>query len=120
MRGETLKVNGANETLDFTYVEDAAAGIVGATLSPNAVNRTYNITKSHSTTLLEAASIAIKIAGKGSVEVRDRDVEFPSRGSLNIDAARGDFGFNPQVDVQEGFQRYYDWFKASPYWKLKI
>ena len=120
MRGETLKVNGAQETLDFTYVEDAAAGIVAATLSELAVNGTYNITKSHSTSLLQAASLAIKIAGKGSVEVRGKDLDFPSRGALNIDAARRDFNFNPKVDVEEGFQRYHDWFKSSPYWKLKI
>jgi nucleoside-diphosphate-sugar epimerase len=120
MRGETLKVNGAQETLDFTYVEDAAAGIVAATLSELAVNGTYNITKSHSTSLLQAASLAIKIAGKGSVEVRGKDLDFPSRGALNIDAARRDFNFDPKVDVEEGFQRYHDWFKSSPYWKLKI
>lgn len=120
MRGETLRVNGANETLDFTYVEDAARGIVQATLSPNAVNKTYNITKSHSTTLLEAASLAIKIAGKGRVEVRDKDADFPSRGALCIDAARKDFGFNPQVDVEEGFRRYHKWFQESPFWKSKL
>ena len=120
MRGETLKVNGANETLDFTYVEDAARGIVQATLSPNAVNKTYNITKSHSTTLLEAASLAIKIAGKGKVEVRDKDADFPSRGALCIDAARKDFGFDPQVDVEEGFRRYHKWFQESPFWKSKL
>ena len=33
MRGGTLKVNGAGETLDFTYVDDAANGIVAAALS---------------------------------------------------------------------------------------
>jgi nucleoside-diphosphate-sugar epimerase len=120
LRGETLKVNGANEILDFTYVEDAAAGIVGATLSPSAVNRTYNVTKSRGTTLLEAAQIVLKIAGSGTLTVNDRDLDFPSRGALSIDAAREDFGFDPQVDVAEGFQRYHDWFKASPYWKLKI
>lgn len=120
MRGETLKVNGANETLDFTYVEDAARGIVQATLSEKAVNGTYNITKSHSHSLLEAAAMAIKIAGKGDVQVRDKDADFPSRGALNIDAARRDFGFDPKVDVEEGFQRYHDWFKTSSYWKTKI
>lgn len=120
MRGETLRVNGANETLDFTYVEDAAAGIVGAALSPKAINGTYNITKSHSTSLLEAAALAIKIAGKGSVEVRDKDADFPSRGALNIAAARRDFGFDPKVDVEEGFQRYHDWFKSSSYWAPKL
>jgi len=120
MRGEVLRVNGANETLDFTYVEDAARGIVQATLSPTAANRTYNITKSHSTTLLEAATMAIKIAGRGTVEVRDKDADFPSRGSLNITAARTDLGFAPTVDVEEGFRRYHAWFKASPYWKIRI
>jgi nucleoside-diphosphate-sugar epimerase len=120
MRGETLKVNGANETLDFTYVEDAAAGIVAATLHSNAINGTYNITKSHSTSLLQAAGLAIRIAGAGTVEVKDRDVDFPSRGALNIDRARQHFGFDPQVDVEEGFRRYHDWFRSSPYWKSKI
>lgn len=120
MRGETLKVNGANETLDFTYVEDAARGIVQATLSGRAVNKTYNITKSHSTSLLQAASLAIKIAGKGDVEVRNKDADFPSRGALNIDAARRDFDFDPKVDVEEGFKRYHAWFKSSPYWSKKL
>jgi nucleoside-diphosphate-sugar epimerase len=120
MRGDTLKVNGANETLDFTYVEDAAAGIVGATLSETAKNRTYNITKSHSWSLLDAANLAVTIAGSGTVEVRDKDADFPSRGALSIDAARRDFGYNPQVDVEEGFQRYYKWFKDSTFWQAKI
>jgi nucleoside-diphosphate-sugar epimerase len=120
LRGEVLRVNGANETLDFTYVEDTVRGIVQATLSPVAVNKTYNLTRSHSTTLLEAATMAIKIAGRGTVEVRDKDADFPSRGALNIAAARRDFGFDPQVDVEEGFCRYHAWFKASPYWKIRI
>jgi nucleoside-diphosphate-sugar epimerase len=120
MRGETLKVNGASETLDFTYVEDAAAGIVGATLSENAVNNTYNITKSHSWSLLDAANLAVSIAGSGSVQIRDKDADFPSRGALCIDRARQDFNFNPVVDVEEGFKRYYEWFITSPYWKNKL
>ena len=51
MRGGVLKVNGIHETLDFTYVDDAAQGMVQALLSENTKNKTYNITKSHSKTL---------------------------------------------------------------------
>ena len=118
MRGETLKVNGPNETLDFTYVDDAADGFVAATLSDRAANGTYNITKSHSKTLLSAAELAVKLAGNGRIEVRDKDADFPSRGALNIDAARRDFGFDPKVDVDEGFQIYYDWLKNDPYFGI--
>ena len=120
LRGQTLKVNGANETLDFTYVDDAAEGIVAAALSENAVNKTYNITKSHSRTLKYAAELAVKLAGKGSIEIKDKDADFPSRGALNIDAARNDFGFDPKTDVEEGFKIYYDWIVNSPYWSEKI
>ena len=119
MRGDTLKVNGASETLDFTYVEDAADGIVAAALSENTKNKTYNITKSHSRSLLDAANLAVKIAGQGSIEVKDKDADFPSRGALNIDAARRDFGFDPKVDVEEGFERYYEWLSNSAFWSKK-
>ncbi len=120
MRGETLKVNGEKETLDFTYVEDAADGIVAATLSDNTENKTYNITKSHSVTLLNAAQLAIKLAGGGTLAIKNKDADFPSRGSLNIDGARRDFGFNPKVDVEEGFNYYYEWLSTSKYWQTKI
>ena len=116
MRGEVLKVNGASETLDFTYVDDAADGIVAAALSDNTDNETYNITKSHSRSLLGAANLAVSLAGKGTIEVRDKDIDFPSRGALNIDAARRDFGYNPKVDVEEGFQKYYEWLSNSKFW----
>jgi nucleoside-diphosphate-sugar epimerase len=119
MRGGTLKVNGAGETLDFTYVDDVADGIVAATLSKNTNNKTYNITKSRSRSLLDAANLAVKIVGRGTVEVHDRDADFPSRGALNIDAARRDFNYDPKVDVEEGFQKYYEWLSNSEYWKNK-
>jgi UDP-glucose 4-epimerase len=119
MRGGMLKVNGAGETLDFTYVEDAARGIVNASLSTNTDNKTYNITKSHSRSLLYAAQLAVKIVGRGTIDVKDRDLDFPSRGALNIEAAKRDFGYDPQVDVEEGFQKYYEWLSNSPFWLSK-
>lgn len=119
MRGGTIRVNGAAETLDFTYVDDAADGIVAAAIRPQANNQTYNITKSHSKTLLAAAELAVQIVGRGSIEVRDRDADFPSRGALNITAARRDLGFDPRVDIEEGFQKYYEWLANSVYWSKK-
>jgi nucleoside-diphosphate-sugar epimerase len=122
MRGETLKVKGANEVLDFTYVQDAARGIVQATLSKNSANKIYNITRSSEKqyTLKDAAELAISIAGKGSLEVQDRDLSFPKRGRLNINRAINDFLYSPQINVEEGFLIYYEWFKSSSYWQSKL
>jgi nucleoside-diphosphate-sugar epimerase len=120
MRGGVLKVNGVNETLDFTYVDDAANGIVDAVQSNTTKNKTYNITKSHSKTLLSAAELAVNLVGKGSIEVRDKDADFPTRGALDITAARKDFNFDPKVDIEEGFEIYYNWIKNSEYWKTNL
>lgn len=117
MQGDVINVNGMNEALDFTYVDDIADGIVNASVSENTNNKTYNITRSRSRTLLEAAELVIKIVGKGSINIRDRDYDYPSRGSLNIDKARKDFDFAPKVDIEEGFQLYYDWLKTSEFYK---
>jgi nucleoside-diphosphate-sugar epimerase len=119
MRGGTLKVNGANETLDFTYVDDAADGIVAAATMPGAKNHTFNITKSHSVSLLQAAEMIVSIVGSGEIECRDRDADFPSRGALNINQARAMLGYDPKVDVHEGFQNYYSWLNNSLYWAPK-
>lgn len=119
MRGGVLKVNGANETLDFTYVDDAADGIVSAATLPQAANQTFNITKSHSVTLLRAAEMIVDIVGRGSIECRDRDLDFPSRGALNIDKARDLLGYDPKIDVEEGFCAYHDWLDNSVYWSPK-
>jgi len=119
MRGGILKVNGVSETLDFTYVDDAADGIVAAATRVMSANKTFNITKSHSVSLLEAAEMIVKIVGKGTIETRDKDADFPSRGALNIDRAKTILGYDPKVDVEQGFQNYYNWLNNSVYWSKK-
>jgi nucleoside-diphosphate-sugar epimerase len=63
--------------------------------------------------LYEAAELAVKIAGKGSIIVNDRDLSFPKRGKLNIKKAQVDIDYQPLVGVEEGFQRYYEWLKQT-------
>jgi len=119
MRDEVLKVNGEHERLDFTYVTDTASGIVGASLSKDTAFRTYNITRGESRTLLEAAELITKIVGKGKIEVTHKSEDYPSRGTLSINAARKDFGYAPKVDIEEGFQNYYEWLSNSSFWSSK-
>jgi nucleoside-diphosphate-sugar epimerase len=116
MRDETLNVNGANETLDFTFVDDCATGIVLASLGHTI--GTYNISRSHRCTIAEAANLAVKIVGKGSVNIRDKDKDFPSRGKLNTSKAQKDFKFDPKIDIDKGLEMYYNWIKDSTFYKV--
>jgi nucleoside-diphosphate-sugar epimerase len=116
IRGETLKIRGAGEVLDFTYVDDAAMGITQAALSDNTHGKIYNITRSAEQirTLQEAAELIISIVGNGQYQVQDRDMAFPSRGRLNIERARTDFGYDPKINIEEGFKKYHAWYLQNP------
>ena len=116
LRNEVLTVRGANEVLDFTHVQDAAQGIVSAALSQNTTNNVYNITRSDARrhTLESAARLIVDIVGGGQIKIANRDGNYPSRGNLGIAKARRDFNYNPQIDVEEGFRRYYDWYCKNP------
>jgi nucleoside-diphosphate-sugar epimerase len=122
MRDETLKVKGSNEVLDFTYVEDTAQGITLAATKKEANGQIFNITRADTKlyTLLDAANLAIQIAGKGSIEIQDKDADFPSRGRLSIDKAINMLGYDPKISVEQGFERYHNWFKDSDFWQHKI
>jgi len=116
MRGETLKVNGPDEVLDFTYVEDTAQGIVLAAIKDDANGNIYNITRSENRqwTLKDAADLAIRIAGQGTLEIAPRDLSFPKRGRLDISRAQQELGYTPSVNVEEGFKRYHAWYEKNP------
>lgn len=115
MRGGEIQVNGGEESLDFTYVDDTADGIVTASISNDTDNMTYNITRGSSRTLLEAAELAVRIVGSGTIRVNPADNNFPSRGQLNIARAYQDFGYMPATNIEQGFEEYYAWLKDSIY-----
>jgi nucleoside-diphosphate-sugar epimerase len=116
---QELTVAGANEILDFTYVDDTVDGIVRASTSFNSSGRTYNLTRGLGRTLLEAAELSVKIAGGGQIRVVDSNPRFPSRGTLSNLQAGQDFGYRGTVDIEQGFQLYYDWLQDSVFRNTK-
>ena len=111
MRGGEIQVNGGQESLDFTFISDAAEGIASASVSDNTDNMTYNVTRGKRRTLLEAAELAVRVVGQGTIRVNNPDNNFPSRGQLNTTRAYNDFAYAPSVDIEQGFQEYYEWLK---------
>ena len=113
LRGETLKVRGNEEVLDFTHVTDTAQGIALAA-TKNCEHDTYNITRCENNpiTLYMAANRVVELLGRGDIEVVDRDLNFPSRGRLDITRARNDLGYEPTVNFAQGCEDYVKWMRS--------
>ena len=109
MLDRELEVRGANEAMDFTYVDDCVNGIVKAALSFNSSGGVYNITRGNTRTLLEAAELIVKIVGTGKIQIVDADPSFPRRSSFSNIRAGQAFGHRGTIDIEQGFQLYHDW-----------
>ena len=106
---KTLSVNGEDESIDFTYIDDLVSGISLAATSLNADNETFNITRGSARPIYDAAKLAVGIAGGGKIKVKTRDNRYPSRGTLDISKAKNLLGYVPQYDIEYGFEKTYQY-----------
>lgn len=113
MQGKDIIVNGADNMLDFTYVDDIALGIAN-TVHSNHVNYTVNMSNGQARSLGEAASL-IKIITNSSSNIiyKASDSLFPSRGAQDITLAKKLFDFNPRIPLQYGLEELYSWLKQK-------
>jgi UDP-glucose 4-epimerase len=106
IRGKTIKIQGADEALDFTYVKDVATGFVLAGTSENAIGEIFNITNGKAHTLLEYVSILKEYFPSVQYEVVERDSKRPRRGTLSIEKAKNLLGFQPTYDLKKALEEY--------------
>jgi UDP-glucose 4-epimerase len=104
---------GGHQSLDFTYVEDAADGIIKVMFHENGLDEAFNITYGRGYTLREFAEILKTHFEDLEINiVKDEDVFRPKRGALSIEKARKLVGYDPQVSLEEGIKRYLEAYKG--------
>jgi nucleoside-diphosphate-sugar epimerase len=105
--GGTLELTADGDTrLDFTWVEDLAAGLALAALAPAAARRTFNVTAGRARSLHEAIAIVRECGYDVDVRSGPRARFHPRRGTLDIAAAREALGYAPRVSLEDGLARY--------------
>ena len=118
--GKKLKINGADEKLDFSYVKDVANGFVLAATNPNAVNEVFNITHGEAHTLLDFVKCIQKHFPDLEYEITERDKFRPKRGTLSIEKARKLINYRPKYSLQQAIDEYIEFLiKYNPKFKLK-
>ena len=107
-RSEELKINGVDESLDFTFVKDIAKGFILAAIKDKAIGETFNITYGKAHTLLEYVQELEKYFPEINYEITPRDEFRPKRGTLSINKARELLDYNPSYSLEKGIKEYYD------------
>ncbi len=104
---------GADQKLDFTYVEDAARGIALLFNAENLRHKVFNIATGQAHSVGEVVELAKKYT-HSSVPVHVGPGELMRRSeALDIGRAAAELDYEPKVGLEEGIKRYADWLKTT-------
>jgi UDP-glucuronate 4-epimerase len=120
IKGKPIKVfNQGKLERDFTYVDDITEGVVRILETPlpkkldaAALYNVYNIGNSKSVKLMDFIAAIEEslgtVATKNMMDMQPGDVE---KTWANVDDLIRDYDYRPDTPIQEGVQRFVDWYK---------
>jgi UDP-glucose 4-epimerase len=108
--GEETKIFGdGRQTRDFVHVDD----VVRALLAAPGTGSVFNIGSGRETSVLELHERCRAVAGDGREpsmeEAREGDVQ---RSTLDVSRAADELGWRPEVGLDEGLRRTWDWVQS--------
>ena len=102
---------GADQKLDFTYIEDAGRGTALLYQAEDLKHTIFNIATGFPNSVGHVAEVAQKYS-PFQVKVELGSGELMQRcEALDISRAREELGFEPQYDLESGIQRYAEWLQ---------
>ncbi len=109
--GDKLRVDGeGDERIDFTYIDDVVDGVIRCIEHEGGRNEVFNMTGGQARTLRDMVTLVQDHFPEIEVEYVERDALRPFRGTLSMDKARDLIGHVPKVGLEDGLQRYVDWY----------
>jgi UDP-glucuronate 4-epimerase len=100
---------------DFTYIDDAVAGIIAALDQPSdpaQLHRLYNLGNNKPEPVLRFIKVIERALGLKAVlkfePMQPGDVKATA---AEIDASRRDLGFEPRIPIDVGIPRFVAWYK---------
>lgn len=121
LEGRPIRVfNHGEMWRDFTYIDDIVEGVVAVLDKPpvgeGSPHRLYNIGNNQPVHLGHFIDTLERLLGVTAVrqyeEMQPGDVE---KTYADMTALERDFGFRPSVPIEQGLQRFVEWYRS--YWK---
>ncbi|TAJ38687.1 MAG: NAD-dependent epimerase/dehydratase family protein [Reyranella sp.] len=100
---------------DYSYIDDIVAGTLAVLDKPAAAagHRVYNLGAARSEDIVHVVALFEKALGReAKVELRPGEPGDMQETAADIADATRDFGWTPQVTVEQGIPLFVDWFKT--------
>lgn len=117
LEGKPIHVfNHGDMQRDFTYIDDVISGILLLLEHPSSEevpHRIYNVGHSHPVALMDFIRLIEKETGcKAVLKMEAMQPGDVSCTYADISQLQRDFGYCPQVSIQQGIHAFYEWYKG--------
>jgi UDP-N-acetylglucosamine/UDP-N-acetyl-alpha-D-glucosaminouronate 4-epimerase len=117
LKGKALVINGdGKHSRDFTYIGNVVQANILSLFTNNkeAVNQVYNIAYGQQTSLLQLAQYLTTISGFAVEPMHAPERPGDVKHSLaDISKAKQLLGYDPEVSVEEGLRKTFEWYKEK-------
>ena len=118
LQGIAIREGGAEFAASFTYVADAAGGLLAAATAPELRHPIYHLGHGVNFTAGQAAAAVCSAVPGAVIELTGGTEPWTRytslRGPLAGDRLRADTGYNPTHTLEAGVRAYADWMRAHP------
>jgi UDP-glucuronate decarboxylase len=113
LRGEDITLYGdGSQTRSFCYVDDLIEGFVRLMASPDGVTGPINLGNPNEFTIRQLAeAVLAKVGGKSRLVCKPLPSDDPKQRQPNIEQAKAELGWAPQVQLEEGLDKTIDYFR---------
>lgn len=105
--------SGADQYLDYIYLDDAIEGFVGAVGATRLQHKIYNLGGGRLTPYHDVVSIVQKLYPEANIQIGPGGLGYDDIGRMDNSRAQEDFGYVPRVTLEEGIRVYNDWIIKS-------
>jgi UDP-glucose 4-epimerase len=112
MSGKAPVIHGDGEqTRDYTFITDAVSATLLAAVTPRAEGQVYNVGTGRETSVNQLADSIIRVAGRSmrAEHFDRRDIDNIRRRVLNIEKARRELRWVPEMTLENGLRATHDW-----------
>jgi UDP-glucuronate 4-epimerase len=121
LKGKPITMYGDGSTSrDYTFVNDTVAGIIAAASYDKTDFEIVNLGNNYTVSLSELIAAIEDITGKKAIieQHPDQPGDVPKT-FADISKAKQLFGYNPETQLKDGLQSFYNWFRANEALLLK-
>jgi UDP-glucuronate 4-epimerase len=111
LKNEPIEVfNNGNMKRDFTFIDDIVNGIVSS-IKKNYNKEVFNLGNNKSVDLMDIVSIIeTRMGKKAKILFKPMQLGDVEKTYADIESAKNKLGYAPRTDIQEGIEKFIDWF----------